>query len=80
MDRNTHQLREQKSMESGSETSVLSKSDPSERHTRIEQLAYKKAQERGFEVGRAWEDWFTAEREVGESEGAVNSNQSNSAG
>ena len=38
-----------------------------ERHELISQLAYYKAQQRGFAPGHDWEDWFAAEREVTES-------------
>jgi hypothetical protein len=31
---------------------------------RISQVAYYKAQQRGFAPGHDWEDWFAAEREV----------------
>jgi|HubBroStandDraft_6_1064221.scaffolds.fasta_scaffold2141172_2 hypothetical protein len=37
---------------------------------RISQVAYYKAQQRGFEPGHDWEDWFAAEREVTGSDGA----------
>ena len=36
---------------------------------RISQVAYYKAQQRGFEAGHDWEDWFAAEREVTGSDG-----------
>jgi hypothetical protein len=31
---------------------------------RISQVAYYKAQQRGFAPGHEWEDWFAAEREM----------------
>lgn len=34
-------------------------------HARISELAYFKAQQRGFEPGRELEDWLAAETEVG---------------
>jgi hypothetical protein len=37
-----------------------------DRQVRISQLAYYKAQQRGFAPGHDWEDWFAAEREVTE--------------
>jgi len=41
-----------------------------DRQVRISQVAYYKAQQRGFAPGHDWEDWFAAEREVTESDGA----------
>ena len=41
-----------------------------DREVRISQLAYYKAQQRDFAPGHDWEDWFAAEREVTESDGA----------
>ena len=35
-----------------------------ERHRRISELAYHRAQRRGFEPGYAEEDWLAAEREI----------------
>ena len=35
-----------------------------DRQMRISQVAYCKAQQRGFAPGHDWEDWFAAEREV----------------
>jgi hypothetical protein len=35
-----------------------------DRQMRIAQVAYYKAQQRGFAPGHDWEDWFAAEREV----------------
>ena len=37
-----------------------------ERHKRIQELAYFKAQARGFAPGHELEDWLEAEREVDE--------------
>jgi len=37
---------------------------PAERHRRISDLAYKRAQQRGFAPGNETEDWLDAEREV----------------
>ena len=34
------------------------------RHRRISELAYYRAQQRGFEPGYAEEDWLAAEREI----------------
>ena len=35
-----------------------------ERRQRIAEAAYYKAQQRGFDIGRALDDWIEAEREV----------------
>ena len=35
-----------------------------ERHRRISELAYYRAQQRGFEPGYEEEDWLAAEREI----------------
>ena len=35
-----------------------------ERHRRISDLAYRKAEQRGFSAGNEVEDWLEAEREV----------------
>ena len=40
------------------------RSDAEERHRRISDAAYYRAQRRGFEPGREWDDWFEAEREI----------------
>ncbi|HYC46372.1 MAG TPA: DUF2934 domain-containing protein [Burkholderiales bacterium] len=40
------------------------KSDSEERHRRISDAAYYRAQRRGFEAGKDWEDWFEAERQI----------------
>jgi Protein of unknown function (DUF2934) len=37
---------------------------PPERHRRISDLAYKRAEQRGFTPGNETEDWLDAEREV----------------
>jgi Protein of unknown function (DUF2934) len=37
---------------------------PEERHARISQAAYRRAESRGFESGGELEDWLFAEREV----------------
>jgi hypothetical protein len=37
---------------------------PAERHRRICDLAYRRAEMRGFEPGHEQEDWLDAEREV----------------
>jgi hypothetical protein len=37
---------------------------PEERHRRISELAYRRAQQRGFSPGGEEEDWLEAEREV----------------
>jgi Protein of unknown function (DUF2934) len=37
---------------------------PAERHQRISDLAYKRAEQRGFAPGNEIEDWLDAEREV----------------
>jgi hypothetical protein len=37
---------------------------PAERHRRISELAYKRAELRGFAPGNETEDWLDAEREV----------------
>jgi hypothetical protein len=37
---------------------------PAERHRRISDLAYRRAEMRGFAPGHEQEDWFEAEREV----------------
>jgi hypothetical protein len=37
---------------------------PAERHRRICELAYKRAEQRGFAVGGETDDWLDAEREV----------------
>jgi hypothetical protein len=37
---------------------------PAERHRRISDLAYRRAEMRGFEPGHEHEDWLEAEREV----------------
>ncbi|MEA3180538.1 MAG: hypothetical protein QOI59_4061 [Gammaproteobacteria bacterium] len=37
---------------------------PAERHRRISELAYKRAELRGFAPGNEAEDWLDAEREV----------------
>jgi hypothetical protein len=42
----------------------------SDRQVRISQVAYYKAQQREFAPGHDWEDWFAAEREVAELDGA----------
>ena len=41
-----------------------------DREVRISQLAYYKAQQRDFAPGHDWADWFAAEREVAEVDGA----------
>ncbi len=35
-----------------------------DRAARIAKAAYEKAQQRGFEPGYEWDDWFSAEREI----------------
>jgi Protein of unknown function (DUF2934) len=40
------------------------KSDSARRHTLIAEAAYRRAEQRGFEPGDDWQDWFAAEREV----------------
>lgn len=37
---------------------------PAERHRRISDLAYRRAEQRGFAPGGETEDWLEAEREV----------------
>jgi hypothetical protein len=37
---------------------------PQERHRRISELAYRRAEQRGFVGGNELEDWLEAEREV----------------
>ncbi len=37
---------------------------PAERHRRISELAYRRAEQRGFAPGNEAEDWLDAEREV----------------
>jgi DUF2934 family protein len=37
---------------------------PAERHRRISELAYKRAEQRGFAPGGESDDWLDAEREV----------------
>ena len=37
---------------------------PAERHRRICELAYRRAEQRGFAAGSEVEDWLEAEREV----------------
>jgi hypothetical protein len=37
---------------------------PAERHRRICELAYRRAEQRGFAAGNELEDWLEAEREV----------------
>jgi hypothetical protein len=37
---------------------------PAERHRRISELAYRRAEQRGFAPGSEVEDWLEAEREV----------------
>jgi hypothetical protein len=37
---------------------------PAERHRRISDLAYRRAEQRGFASGNELEDWLEAEREV----------------
>jgi hypothetical protein len=37
---------------------------PAERHRRISELAYRRAEQRGFAPGGETEDWLEAEREV----------------
>jgi hypothetical protein len=37
---------------------------PAERHRRISDLAYRRAEQRGFTPGNELEDWLEAEREV----------------
>jgi len=37
---------------------------PAERHRRISELAYRRAEMRGFAPGHEQEDWLEAEREV----------------
>jgi hypothetical protein len=37
---------------------------PAERHRRISDLAFKRAEQRGFAPGNETEDWLDAEREV----------------
>jgi hypothetical protein len=39
---------------------------PAERHRRISDLAYRRAEMRGFAPGHEHEDWLEAEREVDE--------------
>jgi Protein of unknown function (DUF2934) len=39
---------------------------PAERHRRISDLAYRRAEMRGFAPGHEHEDWLDAEREVDE--------------
>jgi len=34
------------------------------RHTLIAEVAYRRAEARGFTPGDDWQDWFVAEREV----------------
>jgi len=50
-----------------SSTPVARSPSGTDLYERISQLAYYKAQERGFAPGHEWEDWFAAEREVTES-------------
>jgi hypothetical protein len=52
--------------------------DRSGRHVRLSRHAYEKAQQRGFQPGHEWADWFAAEREMEESEGADHTSQSGS--
>lgn len=40
------------------------RSDAEQRHHRISEAAYYRAQKRGFEPGREQEDWLAAEDEV----------------
>ena len=40
------------------------KTDAEERHRRISDAAYYRAQRRGFEPGHEREDWLEAEREI----------------
>ena len=40
-------------------------SELQERHRRIAEVAYYRAQQRGFEPGFEEEDWLAAEREIG---------------
>ena len=37
---------------------------PQERHRRISELAFRRAEQRGFAPGNEFEDWLEAEREV----------------
>jgi hypothetical protein len=37
---------------------------PEERHRRIAEAAYRKAEQRGFEPGHELEDWLAAEEEI----------------
>lgn len=39
--------------------------DSSDRDARIAEIAYCKAEKRGFEPGHELEDWFEAEQELG---------------
>ena len=49
---------------------VASPPSRTDRQVRISQVAYYKAQQRDFAPGHDWEDWFAAEREVAEVDGA----------
>ncbi|MEC4747032.1 DUF2934 domain-containing protein [Methylomicrobium sp. Wu6] len=42
--------------------------DPSDKTARISELAYYKAEKRGFEPGRDLEDWLEAEQELASKE------------
>jgi len=46
--------------------SVQNKATPEERYSKIAEIAYLKAEQRGFETGQEEADWLQAEQEVGE--------------
>ncbi|MEE4376117.1 MAG: DUF2934 domain-containing protein [Candidatus Competibacteraceae bacterium] len=44
--------------------SAQNKATPEERNSRIAEIAYLKAEQRGFEAGQEENDWLEAEQEV----------------
>ena len=52
-------------------TLVPHRMTPQERHFRIAEIAYRKAELRGFTPGREFEDWLEAESEVNAIEGVA---------
>ena len=54
----------------GSSSLVAGSPNWTDHQVRISQVAYYKAQQREFAPGHDWEDWFAAEREVADLDGA----------
>jgi hypothetical protein len=46
------------------ESSTLSGQQTPDRHARISEAAYRRAERRGFAPGGEWDDWLAAEREI----------------